>query len=115
MKEEKSTPDPIPRGVRLPPLPESLRRAQTACKRKPVSAKERKKRIRAPPVQHDYDHLNVEEAIRELARRDIYITDIQGLSLSKPKLVKLLQRADRNNNKGENNSPKESGYLNTSE
>lgn len=112
IQEDKSTPDPIPRGVRLPPLPESQRRTGTVCKRKPVPAK---KRIRAPPVVYDYDHLSIEEAIRELARRDIYITDIQRVSLSKPNLVRLLQRADRNNNKGGSNSPKESAVLNASE
>ncbi|ETN44026.1 uncharacterized protein HMPREF1541_10891 [Cyphellophora europaea CBS 101466] len=111
-KEAKHSPKPHPRGVRLPPLPERLRRTQTTSNRKPLQLKEKKTRVRAPPVVHAYDHLSVEEAIQELAQRNIHITDMAQIDISKANLVRLLQRADRNNNRG-NGNPSERELTST--
>jgi len=103
-EEENDCPKPVPRGVRISPLPGSLRRAQNNGKRKFVQPKKKKKRVKVPPVVHDYNDLSVEEAIQELARRNIHITDRQQIDISKTTLVSLLQRADRNHNKGNGKS-----------
>ena len=88
-----------PRGVKLPPVPQVLRRSQPTHKSK---ADKKKKRVRAPPAVHEYDHLSVNEALEELARRNIHMDATQKFdAASKSDLIRLLQRADRNNNKGD--------------
>lgn len=94
-----------PRGVPLPPLPESLRRSRPKEQKRIVPQKKLRKRERLPPVVRQYDHLSIEEAIEELARRRIDSTHLQDTAARKIELVRLLQRADRNNNRGGKSTP----------
>lgn len=103
-REDNHFPKAIPRGVRIPPLPGSFRRTPKRRKLVQFGEKKTKKKIKARPVVREYDHLSVEEAIQELALRDIHITDVQQIDITKTTLVRLLQRADRNNNKGSGKS-----------
>jgi hypothetical protein len=101
-EEQKHLPDRDSGSVRLPHLQNPLRYAQPIDKRKHLQPQKKRKRIRPSPVVREYEHLSVEEAVQELARRDIHI-NIRQVDVNKAILVRLLQRADRNNNTGTSN------------
>lgn len=96
--DSDNTPATILKAVSLPQTTHSLCHPPPARNCESVRPRIRTGRVKRP-IQ-EYNHLSFEETIRELARRDIHIPDVKSAIFSKTKLVRLLQRADRNQNRG---------------